>query len=693
MSVLSNKPAVQLFTAAALSFSTSNLYGHDEPLETLIVEGKQVNLVGQAISASEGVVGQKELSLRPLSRTGEVLETIPGMVVTQHSGSGKANQYFLRGFNLDHGTDFSTYVDGMPVNMSSHGHGQGYNDVNFLIPEAIGKMTYKKGPYYADMGDFGGAGGVQIETATQLDQNQISLGLGQNGYQRVLLMADASFESGDTLLAAERQTYDGPWADINEDIKKTNLLLTHSMPLDDGQISVTLMAYDNQWNSADQIPNRAVEQGLIDELGSIDDSVGGDSSRYSLSTRWEKGAWSGGAYLIDYQMNLWSNFTYFLDDEENGDEFEQVDDRKIYGGHLEYVFVSKLGDVPMANRLGAQLRVDDIDEVGLYHTQDRQRLGVTRSDEVEQTSLGLFWENEIAWSHHLRSLLGVRYDYLNSEVASRVDRNRFDVDLSQNGGEAADDLLSLKASLVYLFSGEWEGYVSAGQGFHSNDARGATITTDPTSSEAAEKVDALVRSTGYEVGLRGFIGHKLNMSVALWSLDLDSELLFVGDAGNTEASRPSTRQGLEFVSYYYLTPFLNFDLEYAYTDAEFSDRAPEGNKIPGAVSNMMQMGLNLEGWNSWFASLRYRYFGERPLTEGGEVESDPTSTWNMRVGYEGQDWKAYVDVLNITDSDDHDIDYFYESRLASEPSGSAQEDIHYHPVEPRSVRFALDYRF
>ncbi|MGX4675350.1 TonB-dependent receptor [SAR92 clade bacterium H246] len=682
----------KLVVSLALLLLASHISAHDEPsLEEILIEGREINLVGDAVSASEGIVGQTEIDIRPIARTGEILELIPGMVVTQHSGSGKANQYFLRGFNLDHGTDFATFVDGMPVNMRSHGHGQGYTDLSFLIPETIAKMTYRKGAYYADIGDFSGAGGASMETADRLVRNLAKLAVGENGYQRALVMSDIQLWRGDTMFAIERQQYDGPWTDIEEDIKKTNLFLKHSQPLDDGQFSLTLMGYDNSWNSADQIPARAIQRDIIGELGSIDKSVGGESSRYSITADVQNGPWGGSAYMIDYDLNLWSNFTYFLDDEVNGDQFEQVDDRRIYGGHVEYAVASSLAERPMNNRFGVQLRVDDIQEVGLYHTQGRQRLGVTRSDKITQSSVSLFWENRIDWSHHIRTIYGARYDSLRFDVRDRVGVNRFGVDLTPNAGKIDDQLLSLKGSLIYQFNNLWEAYLSAGQGFHSNDARGTTITVDPSTGAGVNRVDPLVRSRGYELGVRSFIGDKLNLSAAIWSLHLDSELLFVGDAGNTEASRPSRRKGVELVAYYRFTDQISTDLEYAYTDAEFAGNGLEGSDIPGAVQDVLQLGLNLDKDESWFGSLRYRYFGARPLNEDGSVKSGGSSTFSLRLGYKRPKWRATFDVLNITDSNDHDIDYLYESRLPNEPGGMASEDVHFHPIEPRAVRFSVGH--
>ncbi len=669
----------------------TNAFAHEVNLESIIVEGRRTNLIGEAVSAAEGVVGQDEIRVRPLTRTGDVLELIPGMVVTQHSGSGKANQYFLRGFNLDHGTDFATNLDGMPVNMRSHGHGQGYTDLSFIIPETIGKLSYRKGAYYAEFGDFSGAGGVNISTLKQTDSAQLSLGIGDYGYQRALFLAPFQSKNGDTLVALERQEYDGPWQDIKEDIGKTNALAKFTMPLAQGELSLTAMGYRNSWNSADQIPARAVTQGLISRLGSLDTSVGGESSRYSINAQLQHGAWSLGAYAISYDLNLWSNFTYFLDDETAGDQFEQVDDRAIYGGHLTYSTSNTLFGKAAYHSAGLQHRTDDIDDVGLFHTQARKRLGVTRQDAITQHSTALFLETEIDWQPNLRSVMSARVDYFDFKVTDRAGINRFGVDLSANSGTSNDAITSLKGSLVYQLSPHWESYLSAGQGFHSNDARGTTITLDPTSGEAISPVDPLVRSSGYEVGIRGLVGEKVQLSTSLWSLSSDSELLFVGDAGNTEASNPSKRQGIEFVAYYFFNPHISADFEYAYTDAKFKHTPAGEDAIPGAVKDVLQAGINVDFGNAWYGSVRYRYFGKRPLNEDNSVEADSLQAMNLRLGYRQQQWQIHLDVLNLTDSKDNDIAYFYESRLAMEPSGQGQEDVHFHPLASRSVRLSVSY--
>jgi len=661
-------------------------------LEEVTVTGRRVNLVGQAQSASQGLVSQQEIALRPILRTGDVLELVPGMVATQHSGGGKANQYFLRGFNLDHGTDFATYVDGMTVNMRTHGHGQGYSDLNFLIPETISTLAYKKGPYYADVGDFSSAGSAHIATADRFDKGAVEVAAGQDEFYRLLLLDSVAIGAGNGSYALELNSYDGPWRDIKEDIQKVNLMLKYATRLGDGDASMSFMGYDNEWNSPDQIPSRAVDSGLIDELGSIDDTVGGNSSRYSLAGAWKDTHWDISAYAINYDLKLWSNFTYFLDDEVNGDQFQQKDERWLYGGRAEYRLESSILGLPMLNRFGGETRYDDIDEVGLYKTRERVQLGPQRSDRVKEWSTGVYAENQLNWSDRFRSVLGARYEYFDFDVDSLIESNINGVDLTGNSGQADDDKLSLKGSLIYTFNPEWEAYFSAGQGLHSNDARGATTVVDPADGSAIEPVDPLVDSLGYEVGLRGFWNERLNASIALWSLELDSELLFVGDAGNTEATRGSERQGVEVTAYYRLNDYWTSDIEYAYTDAKFTDFAPEGDNIPGSIEQVVQAGLSGQFLDGWFGSLRLRYFGERPLIEDGSVKSDSTTVLNLRAGYQGPDWELKMDVLNLLDSDDHDIDYYYASRLPGEPAGGV-EDIHFHILEPRTVRVYATYKF
>jgi outer membrane receptor protein involved in Fe transport len=654
-------------------------------VETVLVQGYRINPLGEKSSASEGTIGSEEIANRPLLRTGEILEFVPGMVVTQHSGSGKANQYFLRGFNLDHGTDFSSSIDGMPINMRTHGHGQGYTDLNFIVPEFINNIDYRKGPYYAEVGDFSGAGAATFSLKDKLGENMLSLTGGENNYVRLLGAGEFNLSDGLLMLGVEKQVYDGPWSMINEDVDKNSFISRYVAPMSDGDFSITLMAYTNKWNSADQIPDRAVKEQIIDRLGSLDTGVGGESSRYSLSSGWHNEDWSANLYAIKSSLDLFSDFTYFLDDPINGDQFEQVDKRSIFGGQLKHNWNLYLDGKAVNNEVGAEFRYDNIGDVALYHTMERERLATTRHDSVDEGSVGLFAQTSIEVTDRLNTHVGVRYDFYTADVTSNV---------PVNSGSANEGKFSVKAGASYHFSERLEGYANAGQGFHSNDVRGATITVDPISGEPSEAVDLLVPSRGAEVGLKFFDEQRFNLSTSLWYLHSESELIFVGDAGNTEASRASTRYGSEIAGYYWLDNVWNFDMELARTFANYTeDKDVEGKYVEGSVPVVASLGITYGAQATGLhASLRYRYFGARKLDSFDVTKANATKTINFGLGYRFRTSSVELEVLNLLDSKDHDIDYFYTSRLANEPAEGI-DDIHYHPVEPRTVRIKVDYKF
>lgn len=651
-------------------------------IEKVTVYGHRTGLIGDAISASSGIIGQGEIEERPMLRSSEMLELIPGMAVTQHSGSGKANQYFIRGFNLDHGTDFATSIDGMPINMRSHGHGQGYTDLNFIIPEAISTINYQKGAYDASQGDFSTAGSAEFHLTDSLTHQQVNLTVGEDGYRRAVMLGSAGVGEGKLIGAAEWHGYDGPWQDINEDVDKKNAMLRYVGSALGGDLSITALAYDNSWNSADQIPQRAVDQDIITELGSLDKTVGGSSSRYSLSANWQGQHVKASAYVIDYDMDLYSNFSYFLNDPVNGDQFRQRDSRTISGGELSYQFAQQQWIVPVQNTAGVEIRRDDIDQVGLYNTQARMLLSTVREDAIVETSYSAFWQSQLTLSERLEATVGVRYDYFDADVNSNN---------TLNSGNADDDLVSFKGSLNYTFTDNLAAYANWGQSFHSNDARGATITQDPVSLDVAEKVDLLVQSNGAELGLRYFDQNKFNISAALWWLTLDSELLFVGDAGNTEASDASERYGLELSAYYWLSDTLSLDAEASFTHSRL-DITDENDRIEGAVPVVASTGVNWHITEQWQSSLRVRHIGKRTLTDDGEQRSEPLTVVNGLVSYQQTHWKVGLELLNMFDSNDHDIDYYYASRLTGEPSEGV-EDNHFHPIEPRTIRLNLSLLF
>ncbi len=672
-----------LFLFSFFIFYDNTIFAHEtEVVEKIEVIGNTINGVGTSDAASQGSVNTKLIETRPLQRAGDILEFVPGVIVTQHSGEGKANQYFLRGFNLDHGTDFATSVAGMPVNMPTHAHGQGYADLNFLIPELVSRVDYKKGPYFADVGDFASAGTANILYANALKRGIAELTLGQQGYQRALLAAAPDLNGGHFLYGFEFAHNNGPWQNPGES-KKINSVLRYSEGTLDNGFAFTGMVYQNKWHSTDQIPLRAVQAGSLQRFGTIDPTDGGNTSRYSFSfeqkSRLENGVFTLNTYAIHYQLNLFSNFTYFLDNPINGDQFEQADSRVIYGLNTSRSWFGKVGEMESVNRVGLQLRHDHIDNVALYPTVARQRIGLTRTDAVKQTSFGVYAENSLQWTDKLRSIVGLRADHYRFNVNSN---------LAQNSGKTDANLLSPKISLI---AGPWaktEIFANYGNGFHSNDARGATITVDPKTLLPAEKVSPLVKTRGAELGLRTDIIADVQTSLALWQLKTDSELLFIGDAGTTEASRPSRRHGVEWSTHYAPYKWLLLDLHLSGSKARFTDTNGAGTLIPGAIDKVASAGISIDKLNNYFGSLQLRYFGPRPLIEDGSKNSKATTMVNLRGGYQfSPKWKASIDVFNLLNREASDIDYFYTSKLKNEVAPI--EDFHFHPVEPRNLRFSV----
>lgn len=671
---------------SVFGFSTS-VFAQDKNLPAVTVEASRTSQLGIADSANAGVVNQKQLEARTVYRAGEVLEAVPGLIVSQHSGEGKANQFYLRGFNLDHGTDLRTTVDGMLVNQRSHGHGQGWTDLNFLIPELAAQLDYKKGPYYASEGDFSSAGAASILYPNHLEQGLASIGIGQNGYRRALLMDSPKAGRGKLLYALELFQNDGPFTNP-DDYRKQNGVLRYSEGTEGNGFDVTAMAYRGKWNATDQIPKRAIDSGLIGRFDAIDTTDGGDAHRYSLSGGWKQtsstGATQANAYVIHNKLDLYSNFTYFDANPVDGDQFNQRDERTTTGINVSHMWPVEWFGRRSDNTVGVQLQNDNIFN-GLFNTAARRRLSTTRSDHITETSVGIYFENSTRWSDTFRTVAGLRQDFYRFNVKS---------DNPANSGRATDDIASPKLSFIF---GPWkktEYYFNLGTGFHSNDARGTTITVDPATGDPAQRVPALVRSKGVEAGVRTEIIPGLQSSFSVYQLDFDSELVFVGDAGTTEAGRPSRRIGFEFNNYYKPTDWLTLDADLAFARARFRGVAAEGRYIPGAVEGVASLALAVDNLGPYFGALQLRYFGPRPLTEDNRVRSDSTATLNGRIGYKiNKNTRIELEGFNLTDRKDSAIDYFYASRLASEAPGSSTEDIHFHPIESRSFRVSLNVNF
>ena len=655
-------------------------------LKPVEVQGHYANSVGSSDAASQGSVNAALIANRPTERTGEILEFVPGLIVSQHSGDGKANQYYLRGFNLDHGTDFATFVDGMPVNMRSHAHGQGYTDLNFLIPELVSRIDYKKGPYYADEGDFASAGAAHLRMMDKLPAGIASVTFGQDKYVRTLLTNSAAAGNGNFLYALDLAHNNGPWLNP-EHMRKFNGLVRYSQGDGDNGFNVTAMGYSARWNATDQIPLRAVNAGVIDRFGAVDASDGGISSRYSLSAAVRKrndfGLFEANAYAIRSSLDLFSNFTYFLDDPVNGDQFHQKERRSLVGANASQGWAMKLGPFDSTNKAGVQVRSDRLAPVGLYQTAARVQTATVREDRVKENSAGVFFENTTQWLPKLRSVAGVRWDSYTFNVGSSI---------AANAGSTSAHIASPKLSFIIGPWAKTEYFVNWGEGFHSNDARGTTETVTPKGLLPTTPVTPLAKSRGSEAGLRTEIVPGLQSSLALWRLRIASELVFVGDAGDTSASRPSARHGVEWNNHYVAGNGLLFDADFAVSRSRYSKDDPVGNFIPGSIEKVASIGATLTDHGPWFGSVQLRYFGPRPLIEDNTVRSASTVMTNLRVGYKvDARTRVALDVFNLFNRKASDIDYLYDSRLASE--AAPVSGIHFHPVEPRAVRLQLTHNF
>lgn len=674
---------------ALLVVSTPSWAAEDDEntLTPVTVLSSRNSQLGASPTANTGVVTQEQLEARTVYRPGELMEATPGLVVSQHSGEGKANQFYLRGFNLDHGTDLRTTIDGMPVNQRSHGHGQGWTDLNFLIPELAALLDYKKGPFYASEGDFATAGAVSITYADKLKTGIASLGVGENGYFRTLIADSPKFGNGNLLYAVELFKNDGPFV-VGDNYRKVNGVLRYSQGTADEGFNLTGMAYQsNKYHATDQIPKRALDAGTLGRFDAIDQTDGGEVSRYSLSAAWHTSTdattTTVNAFVIKNKLALYSNFTYFLDDPVNGDQFNQNDDRVVTGLNASHTWNGTwLGGYKTENTVGLQLQNDNIFN-GLYSTIAQRRLSTTREDHVVESSAGIYFENTTRWTEKFRTVAGVRADAYRNVVVS---------DNPANSGTANDSIASPKLNLIFGPWSKTEFFAGYGNGFHSNDARGTTITVAPKTGDPADRVPALVRSQGFEIGVRSEYIPGLQSSFSLYQLDFASELTFTGDAGDTAAGRPSRRVGFEFSNYYKVNKWLTVDADLAFAKARFRDFDAAGDYVPGAVEGVASVALAVDHVGPYFGALQLRYFGPRPLIEDNSIRSDKTATLNARIGYRiSPKVQIQLEAFNLTNEKSSAIDYFYPSQLKGEAAPA--DDIHLHPIESRSLRLTLTARF
>ncbi|WP_231958828.1 TonB-dependent receptor [Altererythrobacter sp. B11] len=647
--------------------------GDSAPADPIYVYGRGEKRIGIAGAASEGGVAGLDIAVRPLLRPGELLEATPGLIATQHSGGGKANQYFLRGFNLDHGTDFALYIDDMPMNFRTHGHGQGYLDVNGLIPETVERIDYRKGPYRADTGDFGFVGSSFITTKDRMAPFVLGE-LGGYGYRRYVAGGSARVGGGDLLLVGQAKFNDGPWA-LPEDYEGYSGFGKYSTTLGAGDFQLSVNYFHATWAPTEQLPERAIGTLVEDRYGTLDPTLRGHTSRQIVTANYTDDDWKITGWLQHYDWSLLSNFTFFLDDPVNGDQLRQYEKQWSYGGRLERN-VTLLDQLSL--RVGAEARMDNIDPVGLDHTRAGEFLSTRGAFTVDESSLGLYGEAIWRPLDRLMVIGGLRGDFYRFETKAAGGPNSW-------GGTAKDQLVTPKFGVNYTVAPGLAVYANYGQGFHSNDARGVTSPTDPA--------PGLVRGNFKEVGARIEKGGLIFTGVYWWS-SIDSELIYVGDSGAVEPSDPGKRHGYELTAFWKPNSWLAVDGVWTGSTARYKGLPAGENYVPGALESSGELGVSAV-FREFNLSGRVRHLGPHALIEDNSQRGSPTTTVNLRAAYTPQDFygiEVYAELLNALDSKGDDIDYYYVTRLPGEPAEGI-EGRNSRIVEPRQLRVGLKKTF
>ncbi|WP_240962481.1 TonB-dependent receptor [Sphingobium sp. TB-6] len=633
----------------------------------IVVFGRGEAKIGVAQAASEGSVAGSDLLVRPLLRVAELLEAVPGMVAAQHSGSGKANQYFLRGFNLDHGSDFTTYIDGVQMNFRSHGHGQGYLDLNGLIPEIIAREDFRKGPYRADGGDFALAGAAYMRTIDGFDRPWMSVEGGSYGSRRIAAGGTIKgLGAGELTLVAQAKAYDGPWEEP-EHLRHYAGFAKYRA----GAVEATLHAYRATWRPTEQIPERIIGSGTCaDVFCSPDPSARGETTRFVGNVAITQADWRANAYAQYYDWSMYSNPTY-ADPDGSSAQIRQYDRRWIIGATAEKRW--SLGST-IDFGVGTEDRYDHIGNVGVSRTADRAFLASLGRYHVEELSLALY--GDVTWRplSGLRLTGGLRGDHYRYAVRA------LDATAAALGeGKGSDSLLSPKVSLAYRVAPALELYANWGRGFHSNDVRGAVNVDTP--------VPVLVRGTGKELGGRLQIG-SASLTATYWWLNVGSELRFVGDSNAVEPTGASRRHGYEIVAFWRPLSWLALDGNYTASHSRYDN----GDRIPNAFENAASAGVAVV-LGSWETSLRVRHLGPYPLIEDNSARDKGSTVVNARGAWKGKRIELYGELLNILDSRDKDIAYFYESYIPAFDGSGPQEGRLSRVVEPRTVRLGVKVKF
>lgn len=673
-------------------------------------------------AASSKAIRQFDLQIRPTRSAQDLLQLAPGLVIAQHAGGGKAEQIFMRGFDADHGTDVAIFADGIPVNMVSHGHGQGYADLHFLIPEIVEAIDVYKGPYFARFGNLATAGAVSFQTKEHVEHNLVRMEGGEfntTGLTTVFQIPTSGEHQG-AYFAGQFYDTDGP-VDVPQNFQRFNLFgKFHTHLSEESKISLALDAFSSGWDASGQIPQRAVDNGTISRFGSIDELEGGTTSRQNLNLTYQTGDGSDANFVLQtyasrYNFKLFSDFTFFLNDPVNGDMIEQTDQRSIFGLNSEYRFRRTLGSVFSNTTFGGGFRSDDIG-VSLWKSPNRLRQTLEVDADIFERNLFLWAEQEFILSPQWRLQLGLRGDYLTFNVEDQLDTVPVDAtNLAHASGYRQQGVISPKLNVAFTpFPGS-DLYLNVGSGFHSNDSRNVVIAQRMQeiernlrrngASEAEIKqelnrrnfdpqqsgIRTLPSAIGSELGIRTHLGDRVALSLAGWWLQLQEELVFVGDEGTTEISGKTRRIGLDIEGRIQLYRWLWGDVDASLSDGTFPDEPQGADEIPLAPRFTSTGGITAIHPSGPEGSIRFRHIGDRPANEFNTVTARGYTVLNAALGYRFGQIKVFTNIENILDIDWNEAQFDTESKLRNEPNPVSE--IHFTPGNPRNVRFGIGYTF
>ncbi len=697
---------------------TSRPAAQKPDLPEVVVTASRADLLGKAVTASQGSVTKEELQLRPAYRVGQLLETVPGLVVTVHSGEGKAYQYLLRGFNLDHGTDIANFVDDIPVNRPTNAHGQGYSDLNFVIPQVLDGLDYTKGTSYPSVGDFGDVASEHMRIADVIP-NQASASADTFGDYEGFVGGAHAFASGDHLLGAlDVSKVDGPF-DPGNNFRKYAAVLRYSQGAAANGDDLTMMYYKGDGAFITDQPVRAMREGLIGRYGTLDPSDGNASERFSVSGHyaWQRGDWSflSSVYYVRSRQTLWNDFTHFLEDGANGDQEQQDESRNLAGGQAAVKLKSSFAGVDTETTVGVQGRYDDL-YVDRRHTKDRIDLNYCEllnsgggaseisvglpdcsASRVQLGDVGLYAENNTRWTSWLRTDFGLRYEDYAGQDRSLLPGTAF----STSPFNKEVDLLQPKASVIF---GPWwdtELYLSAGRGFHSDDLRGVSGTVPLEGLGGARTAPLLVKADSEEIGVRTNLIPATHIQIAAFNIRLDSEIVYDQDQGEDQPGPTSDRYGIEVSAQYKPFHWLELNTDLAFSHAQFIDASPAdllnkfgdaGNHIPLSPSFIGSLGAIVDHIGPWYGGLEVRCLGAYPLvSENTEKDGGYTET-NVDVGYKiTPALKAQVAIFNLFDVRANSAAFYYTTDIHDGLGPTADHQVH--ALEPIAARFTITETF